>query len=94
MSPRDRLLCALRLAYPPDLPRAEREHLAERIQRTGTIMVFGSVALLILGVVDLIAAIASKNPAYFVLGVVILLAGYLLFRHVRAARDAIRPDRR
>lgn len=94
MSPRDRLLISLRLAYPPDLSRAQREQLAERLRRTGTSLVFGYALLLIAGIIDLAAAIATKNPAYFVIGVVFVVAGYLLYRHLRAVREAVRTERR
>lgn len=93
-APRDRLLLALRLKYPPDLSRAERDRLADRMRRTGTSLVFGYWVLLVGGIIDLAAAVATKNPGYFVLGVVLVLAGYGLFRHYRAMRDAVGSDRR
>lgn len=91
---RDRLMIALRLSYPPDLPLAARKQLAERVRRSGSAMMFGAVAFLIVGIVDLIAAIVTKNPVYFVIGVIFVGAGYLLYRHVRAARQAVGAGRR
>ncbi|MGH3744120.1 MAG: hypothetical protein ACRDTP_04590 [Mycobacteriales bacterium] len=93
-TPRDRLLIALRMQYPPDLSSTERQRLAERMQRAGTSLVFGYWVLLVGGIIDLVAAGATKNPGYFLLGVVFVVAGYGLFRHYRAMRDAIGPNRR
>lgn len=91
---RDRLLLALRWKYPPNLTRAERDRLAERMRRQGTSFVFGYWVLLVGGIIDLAAAVATKNPGYFLFGVLLVLAGYALFRHYRALRDASGPDRR
>lgn len=94
VSSQDRLLIALRMKYPPDLSRAERDRLAERLQRSGTSLVFGYWVLLVGGLVDLVAAAVTKNPGYFLIGVVFVLAGYGLFRHYRAMREVVGPTKR
>lgn len=93
-SSQDRLLIALRMKYPPDLSRRDRQRLADRLQRAGTSLVFGYWVLLIGGLVDLVAAGVTKNPGYFVIGVVFVFVGYGLFRHYRAMREAVGPVKR
>lgn len=88
------MLIALRMKYPPDLSRAERERLAERLRRSGTSIVFGYWVLLAGGIIDLAAAVATKNAGYFFLGVVFVLIGYGLYRHSKAMREAVGSSRR
>lgn len=88
------MLLALRMKYPPNLSSAERAQLSERMRRVGPSLVFGYWVLLIGGMIDLVAAAATKKPGYFVLGVLLVAAAYAMFRHYRALRDAVGPRRR